>query len=162
MQNQNTACQAMRFTNFPPWWSSACLWRWSCYTVSGALLANRSDVELYFFFRSRDLQILGLVDAKSGKAWMNWTSFTNGAIEANYHANAYNSDYNCAIPLLFYLSRAPPSLVTVRTAWHDKRRARLGSEFGSGHKILKILQRWCSTPLRVSHARIRISVNARS
>ena len=71
---------------------------------------------IVFFFRSRDLQILGLVDAKSGKAWMNWTSFTNGAIEANYHANAYNSDYNCAIPLLFYLSRAPPSLVTVRTA----------------------------------------------
>ena len=68
------------------------------------------------FFRRRDLQILGLVDAKSGKAWMNWTSFTNGAIEANYHANAYNSDYNCAIPLLVYLSRAPPSLVTVRTA----------------------------------------------
>ena len=43
-----------------------------------------------FFFRSRDLQILGLVDAKSGKASMNWTSFINGAIEANYHANTYN------------------------------------------------------------------------
>lgn len=36
------------FTNFPPWWSSACLWRRSCYTVSRTLPANRSDVELHF------------------------------------------------------------------------------------------------------------------
>ena len=115
LQNQNTACQAIRFTNFPPWWSSACLWRRSCYTVSRALHANRSDVELYVFF--------GLVDAQWGNAWMNWTSFTNGAIEANYRVRyVYITDYNRTISLgLFCLSKssmscAPPSLVPVRTA----------------------------------------------
>ena len=75
------------------------------------------------FFRSRDLQILGLVDAQWGNAWMNWTSFTNGAIEANYRVRyVYITDYNRTISLgLFCLSKssmscAPPSLVPVRTA----------------------------------------------
>ena len=39
---------SVRFINFPPWWSSACLWRRSCYTVSRTSPANGSDVELYF------------------------------------------------------------------------------------------------------------------
>ena len=57
------------------------------------------------------------------------------------------ADYNCAISLGFFcLSKssmllcAPPSLVPVATAWLDKHSARLGSEFGSGHKD----SRFCS------------------